>query len=338
MIRKLSRDSSEERVYFTVKDGNQVVRPVVMLDLFIIVLPVFGLVALSYAAGRLGLIGDAAVDGFAQVIFVLALPALMFKLVTGAQFPDSLPWGYWIAYYVGMGITWALTMVVTRSVFGGTHGDAVIAGLAAGQANTVLIGIPIIIKTYGEAAAFPIAMLVAVNLPITMTAATLLLESGRASGGETARKLALSLAGHPILIGLAAGLAVQVSGVRLPASAVAIVDLLAAMALPGGLVALGLSLRRYGIRDTIGIAVAVSTLKLVLHPAIAFVLAHHVFALPPAWTGTVVLFAAMPAGINAYLFAMRYGQGEGLASSAVALSTLLSVGTTVFWLWVLGAG
>uniref|UniRef100_UPI001952E008 AEC family transporter n=1 Tax=Enterobacter hormaechei TaxID=158836 RepID=UPI001952E008 len=66
--------------------------------------------------------------------------------------------------------------------------------------------------------------------------------------------------------------------------------------------------------------------------------AAHVFALPPAWTGTVVLFAAMPAGINAYLFAARYGQGVGIASTSVALSTVLSVATTVVWLRVLGIG
>jgi malonate transporter and related proteins len=68
------------------------------------------------------------------------------------------------------------------------------------------------------------------------------------------------------------------------------------------------------------------------------VIAHHVFALPPAWTGTVVLFAAMPAGINAYLFAARYGQGVGIASTTVALSTLLAVGSSIIWLRVLGIG
>jgi predicted permease len=46
----------------------------------------------------------------------------------------------------------------------------------------------------------------------------------------------------------------------------------------------------------------------------------------------------MPAGINAYLFAARYGEGVGIASTAVALSTGLSVFSSILWLRVLGVG
>ncbi|MFX5937782.1 hypothetical protein ABTE71_20720, partial [Acinetobacter baumannii] len=79
---------------------------------------------------------------------------------------------FWIAYYAGMGVVWVASTILASRLFRTSHGDAVIAGLAAGQANTVLIGIPIILKAYGEQAGFPIAMLLAVNLPITMTVAT----------------------------------------------------------------------------------------------------------------------------------------------------------------------
>ena len=61
-----------------------------------------------------------------------------------------------------------------------------------------------------------------------------------------------------------------------------------------------------------------------------------VFTMPPAWAGVAVLFASCPCGVNAYLFAERYKTGVGLASSSIALSTLLSVATSIFWLWFLG--
>ena len=43
-------------------------------------------------------------------------------------------------------------------------------------------------------------------------------------------------------------------------------------------------------------------------------------------------------GINAYLFAERYGEGVAIASSAVALSTALGPRHTLVWLQVLGVG
>ena len=48
--------------------------------------------------------------------------------------------------------------------------------------------------------------------------------------------------------------------------------------------------------------------------------------------------ASCPSGINAYLFAERYGQGIPLASASVTLSTILALGTSVLWLQVLGVG
>ena len=57
-------------------------------------------------------------------------------------------------------------------------------------------------------------------------------------------------------------------------------------------------------------------------------------ALPPVAAAVVVLFAAMPTGANAYLFAMRHGRAVNSASGAVALGTMLAIVTTS----VIGAG
>jgi len=310
-----------------------------MIDLVLLVAPVFGLVALGYAAGLAGLIGERANEGLTSYLFVIGAPALMFKLLTAAVFPGVFPWGYWIAYYAGMAVVWGLATVLAARAFRRSHGDAVIAGLATGQANTVLIGIPIILKAYGEEAAFPIAMLLAVNLPITMSLATVMLEGTRAArGGALFAKLGRGLATHPLILAMAAGVACQALGVKPSGVPATMLDMVASTTIPLSLIALGLSLKTYGVRADVPVALMICVLRLIVHPAIAYLVAHHIFGLPPAWTGTVVLFAAMPAGINAYLFAARYGQGVGIASTAVALSTLLSVLTSILWLRVLGIG
>lgn len=310
-----------------------------MSDLLLLVVPVFALVALGYGAGLLGLLNERANEGLTAYLFVIGAPALVFKLVAGASFPAVFPWGYWVAFYAGMAVIWIAATMLTSRVFGRSHGDAVIAGLSAGQANTVLIGIPVILKAYGEQAAFPIAMLLAVNLPITMTTATLMLEGRRAgSGRAVVTKLARGLATHPLIIAIVLGLVAQIAGVKPSGIPGIVLDQVASTTVPLSLIALGLSLKTYGVRADVPVALMITGLRLFVHPAISYLLAIYVFALPPAWTGTVVLFAAMPAGINAYLFAARYGQGVGIASTAVALSTLLAVVSSVVWLRVLGVG
>ena len=58
--------------------------------------------------------------------------------------------------------------------------------------------------------------------------------------------------------------------------------------------------------------------------------------MPPVWAGVAVLFAAMPSGINAYLFAERYRTGVALSSGAIAASTALAALSVMLWLWLLG--
>ncbi len=122
----------------------------------------------------------------------------------------------------------------------------------------------------------------------------------------------------------------------IPAFAWSVVDLIAASAVPAALVTLGIALRRYGLSGGLGLPMTLSALKIVVHPALVWLLAVHLFALPPAWAGVAVMFAACPCGINAYLFAERYREAVAETSAAIALSTPLSLGTMLFWLWLLG--
>ena len=107
---------------------------------------------------------------------------------------------------------------------------------------------------------------------------------------------------------------------------------MAASATPAALVAMGIALDHYGVRGEWRAALAISALKLLLHPLAVYVLARHVFGLDPVWTGVGLLFAACPTGINAYLFATRVKTGEAAASAAVSLSTALAAMTVLGWL------
>jgi predicted permease len=251
-----------------------------------------------------------------------------------ATIPDVQPWGYWLAYFIALGIVWLLATLIASRGFGRKGPELVVAGFAAAQANTVLVGIPIILKVVGEEAVVPLALLIGVHLPVTVTLATVLAEGRQASP----LRIGKALITHPIVIGILAGSAARPFTGMIPTPAWQIVDALAGAAIPCALVALGMTLVRYGIVGNLRLPAILSALKLLLHPALVFVLAMHVFSMPPAWASVAVLFAACPCGINAYLFAERYKAGVADASTAIALSTLATVVTMSGWLWWLGLG
>jgi malonate transporter and related proteins len=305
-----------------------------MLDLLMIVLPVFGLIAIGYLARRTGFVSERAGEGLSEFVFSLSLPCLIFSTLVRAKIPDVQPWGYWISYFVGVGVVWALAMGLSRRVFGLKGVSAVVAGFSAGQANTVFVGVPMILKAYGDEGAVPLFLLIAVHLPVTMTLATIMAEGRQSSPLLILRRLAT----HPIVVGILAGSACRPLAPYVPSPIWQIVDLLASAAVPCALISMGIALRRYGLQMGWKLPTLISALKLVLHPLIVLVLATQVFEMPAVWAGVAVLFASCPSGINAYLFAERYGEGVALASSAVTLSTILALATTLVWLHVLGVG
>jgi malonate transporter len=309
-----------------------------MADILAIILPVFGLIALGFVAVRAGIMSAAAGEGLSDYVFALAVPALIFRTLSSGSLPNASPWGYWIAYFAGVIITWTLATVIARVVLKRDAQEATVHGFSAGQSNTVLVGIPLILAAYGEEGAVPLFMLIAIHLPIMMTAATLQMEAAKGVSRAGLLRLLRILATHPILLALLAGLLARSLDLVLPAPVQSIIDGLAASASPVALVAMGIALARYGLGAEAPAAFIISALKLLVHPFAVWIIAAKLLGLEPVFIGVAVLFAAMPSGINAYLLAARYKTGEAVASGAIAISTALSVLTVALWLWVLGVG
>lgn len=304
-----------------------------------IVLPVFGVIALGYAAAWTKLLSDRAGEGLNDYVFMIAIPVMIVKTLLGAGLPEGSPWGYWLAYFTGVAIVWSSAQFVAWKVYARPGREAVIAGFSSSQSNVVLIGIPLVLTAYGEAGAVPLFLLIAIHLPLMMTAAMVMIES--ADTGVTREalwKLLRNLALNPLMIAFALGAAGRLSGVSLGGPFKQFVDLIAASSVPCALFAMGMALRKYGIFGDLKLSAFIVAAKLLLLPLAVWLLATYVFALTPVWAGVAVIFASMPVGVNSYLLAARYDAGVKTIAGAVTLSTALSLFSVSFWLWVLGIG
>jgi predicted permease len=304
-----------------------------MFETLQVVLPIFIVIALGYGAASTGLLGDRVAEGLSEFVFVVAIPILLFRTLATAAMPEAQPWAYWAAYFAALAVVWVLTTFLGSRLFGLKDQEAAIASFTTVQSNTVFIGIPLVLRAFGDDAAVPMFLLIAIHLPLTMTVATLLVEradSGPRRWGAMLGRLAM----HPILIGISAGVLWRVTGFDLPQPVAAATRLMADAAAPTALFALGMTLKRHGLAAPLPLLGMITMLKLVVQPALVYVLAVHLLPMPPIWAAVAVLFAACPCGVNAYLLAERYKIGVGLSSGAVALSTALAVITTAGWVWI----
>jgi len=306
-----------------------------------IMTPVFGLLALGYLAALFGWFGEQATDGLARFVFNFAIPVMLFRTMAGAELPTVMPAGLIGAYYIGVAAAFVLGMVVARLVFAQTLSGQGISGFAAGYSNSVLLGIPIVLAAFGDEGAVPLFIIISIHSPLMFSSLTLVLELGR-HGGQSWRSLpvnvARSLATNPMFVGLVLGLVFNLFDWGVPGPADQVMELLSAAVAPCSLFALGSSLRRYRVFGNLGHSIVLTALKTIVHPLIVWFLAFPVFGLDPVWGAVAVVLAALPTGINVFLFANRYGVGEGRASSTVLISTAFSILTLSFVLYLFQAG
>ncbi len=78
-------------------------------------------------------------------------------------------------------------------------------------------------------------------------------------------------------------------------------------------------------------AVLLTVLKLVVHPALVWVVAVPILGAEGLWVSVAVVMAGMPSGVNVYLFASRYEAATGVGARTVLLTSTCSVVT----IWVL---
>jgi predicted permease len=308
-----------------------------------IVLPVFGLIGIGYLIALVRMLPETTGDALADFVYVIGAPILIFRTIATADFSAAEPWRLWLPFYAAFALAWVVGTVLIRRGFRRDHRAGVVAGLAASYGNTVLIGLPLTIAAFGEEGAVPLALIIAIHMPLMMAASVVMIEraerlDGRSGAGvdprAAARKVAIDLATSPIIIAIVLGFLWWFIDLPLAGLGGDMVNSIAAMASPMSLIATGMSLKRYGIARNVPAGLALSALKLILMPALVLAFVQLV-EMPRLWANVAVLAAALPTGVNSYIVAARFKTGEALASNAIAISTGLAVVTTAAWLQVL---
>jgi malonate transporter and related proteins len=306
------------------------------------VAPIFALLALGYVAGRFNWVGAQTAKGLADFTFTLAIPALLFRATATAHLPAAGILGLWAAFFGAVGIVWLAATVATRYILHRPDADGAPIAMSSGFGNIVMLGIPLAIGLYGDAAASPSAMIASLHSPLLWLVASThmaLADRSRAtSAWATLTALVRDLSRNTIILAIVAGTLWRLTGLGIHPVPLKAISLLAQAGVPCALVSLGLSLVGFRIAGQRATLATILVLKLVAAPLVAWVLAARVFGLSPVEAGIVTLFAAMPTGANAYLFANRYGIAVNSASGAVALGTIISAFTASLIVIALSGG
>ncbi len=302
-----------------------------MLTTLIVVLPVFALIFSGWGASKLKILGSHAITELNRFVVYLALPALLFDIMTETHGSELWQPGFIAVFLLSSAAAFALPFLV-RLRGRLPLADTALDGLNAAYPNTGYMGIPLSMIAFGPYVLPATTVAIIITVCVTFAFAIVLIEIGLQTEKKPLHlvwKVLRSLIRNPLLVAPALGAMVSFLGLSVPSSAETFLKMLGGAASPCALITLGLflaqphNIERHSVK-AIGFLVSV---KLIVQPLIAWLLAVYVFRLPPLLADSAALLAALPTGTGPFMLAEHYRREATITSNVILFSTTISVVT-----------
>lgn len=291
--------------------------------------PLFGLVLLGYLIARIP--GWRVEWGrwITKAIYVVALPALLFQMMSTRRDLPPVDPRLLIAFFGGCLIVFFIGRIVAAKVFALDGVSQSVFALGGIFSNNVMLGLPLARLTLGKEALPSVALVLVFNALTLWTLVSISVEWAR-SGSTSLRglgKTAIGVLTNPLVAAILAGSLVSTAGWRVPQSVGLVLEHVAQLAAPGALLALGLGLAEYGIDRRWGQTLSICALKLIVLPLIVWMIGA-LLGLPRIELQVVVLLSSVAIGINVYVMSVQFERLQGTIASSLLFSTALASLTT----------
>lgn len=300
-----------------------------LLHQILLSMPLFILIALGWMLVRWRKWPDSITEALNRVVFKIALPAMLFRLMSDFGQSPPVDARLLIAFFGSCLIVFVLGRVVASRLFKLDGISGSVFALGGIFSNNVMLGLPIATVMLGEKAIPSVALVLVFNGLILWTLATVSVEWVKhgALNLKGFGKTAVSVLKNPLIIAILSGTLFSLTGIPLPQMIDKPVSMLGTIAVPLALLALGMSLAAYKVKDGLKESYAICLLKLIVQPLVIWGLAV-LLGLPPLESKVVVLLGSMSVGINVYLMSQQFNALTGPAATSMLLSTVFSAVTT----------
>jgi predicted permease len=290
---------------------------------------VWVIIGAGWFCARQKVLGEGAQAVLSRLSFFVASPALLLETLARSDL-RSIFSTHLLVRAVSSAAIGAISLVVFLWLRRRGTPEALIASMSASVANSGNLGIPISVFVLGDASF--VAPLLIFQLALFTPSYLLLLDGTTATakpGWARAAQFVLPIVTNPNIIGSMIGLVLAAARWTPPELIMQPIHLIGGAAIPAMLMAFGISL--HGSRPLkaddgrrLDTALA-STLKVVVHPLIAFVFARFALGLGGHELFAAVVTAALPTAQNVYIAAQRYQHGLVVAKDTVLITTVVAV-------------
>lgn len=299
--------------------------------------PTFILILMGFCAVRFGFLAKENVRTLAWFVVNVGLPAAMFKALNSRSFQDILHYDYLLIFGIGSLISFAVMFTVAK-VRGKPLTECALFGLGGSVSNSLMIGFPIIMQLFGDAALVPFALTLIVENLFILPLALALADTGQQQSGSFFSALMKSLPQllkNPIIASIGIGLISTAMNIHPPAFINKVIDMLSVTV--GGLALFAIGGMLVGLKPK-GMMTDLSAIvfgKMIIHPLAVFSMMLVMPPMQPLFQNVAIILASMPMFSIFAVIGMRYNYG-GLCSAVLLPATVLAFFTINSVIWLLG--
>ena len=291
-----------------------------MLDIPLVILPVFLLIFLGYLCRRFSFPGEGFWAPAEKLTYYFLLPALLTIILAEAEFvpTDLLPMA---VAMLGAVVAVAALCFVLRP-FLGIDDPAFTSFFQAVVRLNSYTGLSIAYGLFGDGGLAIAAVAAGMLVPLGNVSSVIVLARYGTEARPTIRDILFQIVTNPLILGCVLGGLLNVTGVGSPPIIGDVLKILSRAALPLGLLAVGAALDLRGAWSARGNALTACAVKLVLLPSVTFLAAFWLGISGPTLV-IAVLINGLPTASSSYILARLMGGDAPFMANLFGAQTLL---------------
>ena len=288
------------------------------------VFPIFAIGAFGFLLGKMRTFDFAAAFSINKFVMFVCMPALCIEFLALAEV-ESFDFLLLFGYFLSEVILFSLGVIISKYIFRLLNSEALLIGLALALTNHVLFVLPIADELFEEAKTLTIISIITMDglviFSLTLIAMDILSNSDRPFSITIK-----AIFTNPPLIGIVIGLVVSFNNLELPRGIMFFLEKLGGTATPALLFSLGIVLSYQKKIAPTKLIISMSTLKLIIHPILAWLIITLLFGgRYPESHSTALMVAAAPSGVMAYMLAMNYNVSVNRISPIILYTSIGSL-------------
>ena len=259
-----------------------------------------------------------------KFVMFVCMPALCIEFLALAHV-ESFDFLLLFGYFLSEVILFSLGVFISKYIFRLLNSEALLIGLALALTNHVLFVLPIADELFEEAKTLTIISIITMD-GLVIFSLTLIAMDILSNSDQPLSVTIKAIFTNPPLVSIVIGLVVSLNNLELPRGMMFFLEKLGGTATPALLFSLGIMLSYQKKITPTKLIVSMSSLKLIIHPLLAWLIITLLFGGHyPEIHSTALMVAAAPSGVMAYMLAVNYNVSVDRISPIILYTSIGSL-------------